>query len=57
MQNNMFDLFGIMNLLDPNEWGDEDEFLERYGGCRNNDETQISTADQIQALKVETSER
>jgi len=47
VQNNMRDLFGIMNLLDHEEWGDEGEFYERYGG-----DTEVSTVEQIQTLQV-----
>lgn len=43
----MRDLFGIMNLLDHEEWGDEGEFYERYGG-----DTEVSTVEQIQTLQV-----
>ena len=47
MQNNMKELFGIMNLLNRWEWCDEVEFFEQYGG-----DTEVSTVEQIQALQV-----
>lgn len=31
MQNSMEELYGIMNVLDPAKWDDEDDFLERFG--------------------------
>ena len=31
MQNSTADLFGIMNVLDPGRYPDEEEFLERFG--------------------------
>ena len=31
MQNSTADLFGIMNVLDPAKYPDEDDFLERFG--------------------------
>ncbi len=45
----MAELYGIMSMLDPSEFGDEDEFLERYGGGRLNP---MPSPDQIQALQV-----
>ena len=47
MQNNMRELFGIMNLLNPEKWGEEEEFFEQYGG-----DTEVSTVEQIQTLQV-----
>ena len=47
VQNNMRELFGVMNLLNPREWSDETDFFERYGG-----DTEVSTVEQIQALQV-----
>lgn len=46
----MKELFGVLNLLDPNEWGDEDEFFERYGGAQG--QQQQPRVEQIQALQV-----
>ena len=43
----MRELFGIMNLLKPDEWREEEDFYERYGG-----DTEVSTVQQIQALQV-----
>lgn len=31
VQNNVKELFGLLNLLDPEQHGDEDEFLDRFG--------------------------
>jgi SNF2 family DNA or RNA helicase len=31
VQNNVRELFGILNLLDPEKYDDEDDFLERFG--------------------------
>ena len=41
----MADLFGIMNILDPGTYDDEDDFFERFG-------REMPTADQIIALQV-----
>ena len=49
IQNNMAELFGIMSLLDPEEFGDEDAFLERYGGGRSNP---MPDPEQVHALQV-----
>ena len=49
IQNNMAELYGIMSMLDPSAFGDEDEFLERYGGGRLNP---MPSPEQIQALQV-----
>ena len=45
MQNSMGELFGIMNVLNPDEYGDEEEFLERFG-------KDMPTPEQVQALQV-----
>ena len=47
MQNNMRELFGLMNLLDPSEWSSVEEFFETYGG-----DAEPPTVEQIQALQV-----
>ncbi len=47
VQNNMRELFGLMNLLDDEKYGDEEEFFERFGG----DKEAISL-EQVQALQV-----
>ncbi len=31
VQNNMRELYGILNLLDPQQFASEEEFLERFG--------------------------
>ena len=49
IQNNMAELFGIMSLLDAEEIGDEDAFLERYGGGRSNP---MPDPEQVHALQV-----
>lgn len=49
IQNNMAELFGIMSLLDAEEFGDEDAFLERYGGGRSNP---MPDPKQVHALQV-----
>ncbi|KAL4858846.1 Chromodomain-helicase-DNA-binding protein 6 [Chlorella vulgaris] len=46
VQNNMRELFGLLNLLDPGTMADESEFLERYG-----DERTGMTPDQVRALQ------
>lgn len=45
MQNSMGELFGIMNVLDPEKWDDEDDFLARFG-------KEMPTAEQVQDLQV-----
>ena len=45
MQNSMEELFGIVNVLDPNKYDDEDEFLERFGKG-------MPTLEQVQDLQV-----
>ena len=50
MQNNMRELFGLMNLLDDEKYGDEEEFFEKFGG----DKEAISL-EQVQALQVDQS--
>ena len=45
----MAELFGIMSLLDAEEFGDEDAFLERYGGGRSNP---MPDPEQVHALQV-----
>ena len=47
MQNNMRELFGLMNLLDPFQWSSVQEFFEMYGG-----DAEPPTVEQIQALQV-----
>ena len=47
VQNNMRELFGLMNLLDDEKYGDEEEFFEKFGG----DKEAISL-EQVQALQV-----
>ena len=49
IQNNMEELYGIMSLLDPDEFGEEAEFLERYGGSR---EQPMPSAEQVVALQA-----
>ena len=49
MQNNMRELFGLMNLLDPFHWSSVQEFFETYGG-----DAEPPTVEQIQALQVRT---
>ncbi|KAL0028186.1 hypothetical protein WJX79_000439 [Trebouxia sp. C0005] len=48
VQNNMRELFGLMNLLDDEKYGDEEEFFEKFGG----DKDAISL-EQVQALQEE----
>ena len=50
VQNNMRELFGLMNLLDDEKYGDEEEFFEKFGG----DKEAISL-EQVQALQVDQS--
>lgn len=45
VQNSMEELFGILNVLDPNKYDDEDEFLERFGKG-------MPTLEQVQDLQV-----
>ncbi len=47
VQNNMRELFGLMNLLDDEKYGDEEEFFDKFGG----DKEAISL-EQVQALQV-----
>ena len=47
MQNSMEELFGILNVLDPEQYDDEDDFLERFGKC-------MPTLEQVQDLQVRT---
>ena len=47
MQNNMRELYGILNLLDNQKYGNEEEFFERYGGDKA-----PPTSQQVQALQV-----
>ncbi|BDA49984.1 Chromodomain-helicase-DNA-binding protein 6 [Coccomyxa sp. Obi] len=46
VQNSMEELFGILNVLDPNKYDDEDEFLERFGKG-------MPTLEQVQDLQAE----
>ncbi len=45
----MAELYGIMSLLDPDEFGEEGEFLERYGGSRDQP---MPSAEQVLALQA-----
>lgn len=45
MQNSMEELYGIMNVLDPAEWNDEEDFLARFGKG-------MPTFEQVQDLQV-----
>jgi len=47
VQNNMRELFGLMNLLDDEKYGDEEEFFEKFGGDKD-----AITLEQVQALQV-----
>lgn len=47
VQNNMRELYGLMNLLDDENYGDEEEFFEKFGG-----EKEAITLEQVQALQV-----
>ena len=47
MQNNMRELFGLMNLLDNEKYADEGDFFDSFGG----DKEAISLQ-QVQALQV-----
>ena len=47
VQNNMRELFGLMNLLDNEKYADEDDFFERFGGDK-----EAITLPQVQALQV-----
>ena len=47
VQNNMRELWGIMNLLDRRRFGSESAFLEEYGGGAAN-----PTIEQIRKLQV-----
>ena len=47
VQNNMRELWGIMSLLDPDNFGDEAQFEEQYGG-----DDEPPTVAQIQDLQV-----
>ncbi len=49
IQNNMAELYGIMSLLDPDEFGEEAEFLARYGGSRDQP---MPSAEQVVALQA-----
>lgn len=43
VQNNMRELYGILNLLNPEEFDDEDDFLTMYGDDRTGmDADQVS---------------
>lgn len=44
----MDELFGILNVLDPEHYGDEEEFLERFGKG-------MPTLQQVQDLQVRSS--
>ena len=47
VQNNMGELYGLLNLLDHKKFPSEEDFYERFGGGG-----QVSTVDQIHALRV-----
>ena len=47
VQNNMRELFGLMNLLDDEKYADEDDFFEQFGGGKEE-----ITLEQVQALQV-----
>lgn len=47
MQNNMGELFGLMNLLDSEKYACEEEFLENFGGGKDG-----ISLEQVQALQV-----
>ena len=47
VQNNMRELFGLMNLLDNEKYADEDEFFGMFGGDK-----EAITLPQVQALQV-----
>ena len=49
VQNNLGELFGLLNLLDPDRWDDEDDFFELFGGRVGHAK---STPEQIFALRV-----
>ena len=44
----MRELYGLMNLLDPDRWDDEDEFFDAFGGRPGT----TSTPEQIYKLRV-----
>ena len=50
VQNSMEELFGILNVLDPEKYDDEDEFLERFGRG-------MPTLEQVQDLQVRVPSR
>ena len=47
VQNNMRELYGLMNLLDPYTYGNENEFLERFG-----DERTGMSPEQVRELQL-----
>ena len=47
VQNNMRELFGLMNLLDNEKYADEDDFFGSFGGDK-----EAITLPQVQALQV-----
>ena len=47
VQNNMRELFGLMNLLDNEKYANEDDFFESFGGDK-----EAITLPQVQALQV-----
>lgn len=47
MQNNMGELFGLMNLLDSEKYEYEEDFLEKFGGGKDG-----ISLEQVQALQV-----
>ena len=45
----MKEVFGIMNLLDPERYDDEEDFYENFGG-----DAETPTVEQVRALQVST---
>ena len=43
----MTELYGLMNLLDPEKYEDEEDFLENFGGGKDG-----ISLEQVQALQV-----
>lgn len=49
VQNNLRELWGIMSLLDPAQYGDEEEFYHNFGGRLRGPDP---TADQVRDVQV-----
>ena len=47
VQNNMRELYGLMNLLDDDKYSDEEEFFDKFGGDK-----EAIKLEQVQALQV-----